>query len=1064
MKRLIVSLVIIASILLPQVPVEAKQPDYAVGVNQVVSNNMEVRYTGKRLTDNSGNQKYEYVATIYQAPIYNDDGSKVDCSWHYIDGRYEIQDNVFSVQVNGAAVTVSYNGEYMSWNPVILVDIKEYNAKDTPLLINDIINPSYISNTLEWDYGVCKRRLRVIEGLIQETWIFDKDPKGTLWIKDNVQKSSGFTYAVAPYAYDFDGNYLSINEFKQISAAELSKAVYPVTIDPTDSFVTSASDGYLYSSDVTYATVWAMANGEYINDTGTTLYVGQAKDLGAPYPYDMYRAALYFDTSSLPDGCTITAVNLSLYCQTKNAVTNYNVTVMSGMPTYPHDPLVVGDFDKTNYTSIGGSLNSTSISAAAYFNISLNTTGIGFINKVGDTKLMLRSSRDIDAIPPATAGNKQYLVLKSYEAGVGYRPYLEVSYISSGSPNIQTNDATYVTKTTARLNGYISNDGGEAVNASFNLQPWYSAGWQDCIEFTINASYVDADLSGFPVLVTGAQLNTTDTDFWSVVNSSGSDIVFTASDGVTKLNRELVSINTTAQTMECYVNVTSIDDTTDTKFYMYYNSANISLYNESNSTATWDVNYVAVYHMNDNPNTSTIQDSTVNNRDGTKVGAGEPLETTGYFNGDKAQVFDGVNDYINASISMSSTDDITLESIAKTFNTTATNTIISANVYITRQSSGPNFFSRGDNSGAMQGDLIAFSNNSYFYGAATYDQDGVNSDLNTRVNTTAGTANHYTKLCTFAYGGFIGKNSVSGSAFWNGSVSEVRVSNTYRSDAWQSASYYTLMYPTTFAPVTDVFTTTSSQSKNTGDSYYISQTGLTANTLYGYKAESTNSYGTSWGAWVLFNTTVTLMQPTNVLCNPSGTSIELIWNRGANTSNTYIRYSIGGYPNTTSEGNALPLQSGVDYVHTGLSSGTSYFYTMWGEGSGSYSASHTHIMCSTTAAGPSTTVSPLPTTNMTDWQDDPDSSALTNHPLYAVGNLEADAVLMPHNTWWMLVGMGFLVVLGLYIYTRSDRNLLAALGAMIIFGVIFSQMGIFPIWCMILFGLAGIGMGWKELR
>jgi hypothetical protein len=63
----------------------------------------------------------------------------------------------------------------------------------------------------------------------------------------------------------------------------------------------------------------------------------------------------------------------------------------------------------------------------------------------------------------------------------------------------------------------------------------------------------------------------------------------------------------------------------------------------------------------------------------------------------------------------------------------------------------------------------------------------------------------------------------------------------------------------------------------------------------------------------------------------------------------------------------------------------------------------------------------------------------------------------------MLVGMGGLVVTGLFIYTRS-RNLLAALGAMIIFGVVMANMGIFPIWVMYVFGLAGIGMSWKELR
>jgi FlaA1/EpsC-like NDP-sugar epimerase len=47
--------------------------------------------------------------------------------------------------------------------------------------------------------------------------------------------------------------------------------------------------------------------------------------------------------------------------------------------------------------------------------------------------------------------------------------------------------------------------------------------------------------------------------------------------------------------------------------------------------------------------------------------------------------------------------------------------------------------------------------------------------------------------------------------FLNTDISEIRISNTNRSAEWVDATYHTLMTPTSFAQVTDVFTTTTTQ-------------------------------------------------------------------------------------------------------------------------------------------------------------------------------------------------------------------------------------------------------------
>jgi len=1074
MRNILFLIVMLVSMCLPQLTLadSGKKGDiyaFSAGVSVVVDNNVDVTYTGKTWKEN-GNNKYEYIARISQAPIYNDDGSLVDCSWHGSEDAYIIINNVFSAQVIGAYITTTYQGQSMSWNPVVLVDSKEYVAKGSPKVLSaDPINENYNNNTLEWDYGVCVRRVRVIEGLIQETWIFDKDPKGTVWIKDNAQKSAGFTWAIAPYAYDADGNAITINQYKQVMASDMAKAVYPVTIDPTEVYVTSASDGYAHAVDpVAYATAWIQVNADDVSSGGAVSYFGQLKSGGS---YNIYRAYLYFDTSAIPDSASITAANVSIYGSGDLTTTDFNMTITNGQPTYPHDPLVVGDYDKTNYSGIGGSLNTSSFITTGYTNISLNASGISWISLVGTTKLTLRSQKDIDGTAPT---GSEYLEFSAYERGAGYRPYLEVTYSSSGVPTVTTNPATYVTKTTAQLNGYVNADGGEADTVSFNYQPWYSDGWLDCIEFTINASYVDANLTNFPVLVTGTQLNTTDPDFWTTVDVNGSDILFTASDGITKLNRELVSIDTTNESMECYVNVTAVDDTNNTKFYMYYNSANISLYNESNSVQTWDANYIAVWHMGD-LNTSAISDSTVNAQTGIKKDVDEPLAVNGNFGGDKAQQFDATDDYINISHNTNQllTTGGTIESIiyANSYNESG-GYIVDKSTGTTAQN-GYKFNIRYHANNQWAGTINAGTatygaTNSVVYSTwrsagitwnstgwmQPYSQGATTGTLTLSANPAGITTTNV--LC-------IGQRSTATDRTFDGNISEVRISNVSRSTAWVNATYTTLMLPTSFAPVTDVFTTTATQSKNTGDSWYNSVSGLTANQLYGYKAEAANSYGTSWGAWVFLNTSVTLGVPTNVSCSANSNSVTLSWVKGGNSSYTYIRYKTGGYPTSATDGNAVANQSGVNLIHTGLSSGTSYYYRLWGEDGGILSTTNVTTMCTTTAGSSVATPAPLPTVNFSGGTTTPNGSALTNNPLYTLGNQEAAAISVPQGTWWMLVGLGILIVTGLFIYTRS-RNLLLSLGAMIIAGVIMANMGMFPIWILWVFGLSGIGMSWKELR
>jgi hypothetical protein len=1058
---------ILAMLVLPVLPVDADKAvdSYAkmTGVKVVTDSNVDVTYTGKHWKED-GEDKYEYIARIHQAPIYNEDGSLVDCSWHGSEDAWVIVDNVFSAQVIGSYITVTYQGKSMSWNPVVMIDSKEYVAKGSPKVTNDILNENYHNNVLEWDYGVCVRRVRVIEGLIQETWTFSQDPKGNVWIRDYAQTQKGFDWAIEPYGYDADGNPIAVNEYKQVAASVMASAVYPVTIDPTEVFVTSASDGYTYQSHmIDYNWVRTTASASNVYGSGVMIACGQAKG------YAIYRGYVYFDTSAIPDSAVISSAILSLRGYNDYSTTNFNVVVQNGQPTYPHDPLVVGDYDYTKYSGTGSSFSTAGYSTAGYNNISLTAEGLTFLSVTGTTKLCIKSSRDIAGNTPT---GSEYITVWAYEKGAGYRPYLTVVYVSSGPPDVTSVAASYVTKTTARANGYLDSDGGEATTVWFNYWEWYDQNWSDCIEFSINASYVDSDLTNFPVLITGAQVNDSNPNFWTTVDVNGSDILFTDEDG-NKLYRELVSIDTTNMSLECYVNVTTIDDAIDTPIYMYY-GANVSTHNDSNSVQTWDNSYVGVWHFNDDPDTSTIQDSTSYGYDGTKKGANEPLEVEGRFAGDKAQYFDGSDDYISLGDNdLISTVGTWLFIVNKAVNTGGMSYIGKYSTtgdqrsYMINSDGGGTklrYYVSADGAVAITPIINnagifpvgEWTNFHTTYNGSDYIRTYKSSIL-VDTQTASIPANIFNSTADLRFG-----KAESTGTYLNGSMTEVRISNISITVDWIKAEYYSLMSPEDFCPVTDVFHETATQSKNTGDSFYSSLTGLTADTLYGFRAMGTQTQGMDYGAWLFFDTSVTLGAPSNALCNPTSSSIGLTWFKGGNTSTTFVRWKTGGYPSSTVDGTLLCNTSDIGYVHSGLTPGTTYYYRLWGQDSGEYSATNTTLICTTlagTGAGATPEAPPEPDT----WTDPVDETTIEDLPIYAIGNVFFDSFSLPHSTGWMAAAFGFVMASGFIIYSRS-KNLLVAILTVMIFSIILSIIGMLPMWAVYCFAFTSLGMSWKELR
>lgn len=419
--------------------------------------------------DKDGN--VTFTATIGELKYCEDLVTPISTQWLYNADKnvYYIKDNLYSVEVSGTSVTVTYNKESYSWNPELNIGKSIQKQTSYASLLNadtksytDPINEHYIGNTLYWQYGDnITRCLRAIEGMLIEYYTIDKMPDSDIRIVANATKSKGYTYNRPEYAYDATGKSIALASDSKssgellITLDSLKDAVFPITIDPDSSFNGTSADSSVRNHDASgYSATRTSLTGDYIEPLIT---IGQYYDILNWTGYYIWRGAVYFDTSSLPDDCTVLSANIYLRALNLKASTSFNITVMQGTSsTYPHSPLTTSDYGLSYYTGNGGTLTTVGLLQNSYNTLSLNATGCGWINKTGITKFMLVSSRDIAGNTPS---GEEWVDFRTYESGVGYRPYITITY--SVVPTItNSTGASEITDTTAQLNGVLTDTGG----------------------------------------------------------------------------------------------------------------------------------------------------------------------------------------------------------------------------------------------------------------------------------------------------------------------------------------------------------------------------------------------------------------------------------------------------------------------------------------------------------------------------------------------------------------------------------------------------------------------------
>jgi RHS repeat-associated protein len=411
--------------------------------------------------------------------------------------------------------------------------------------------------------------------------------------------------------------------------------------------------------------------------------------------------------------------------------------------------------------------------------------------------------------------------------------------------------------------------------------PAAAQGWANgCLNrrpITIDHSKVpNTDQANFAVLISGtySYLATT-ANGGNVMNANGYDILFASdANGLNPLPFEQESYDPATGTIVYWVKLPTVSHTADAVFYMFYGNSSISA-NQSNKTAVWDSSYKGVWHL---PNGTSLSanDSTNNGNNGTIRSA---TATNGAIDG--AASLSGSGQYIDVGNlpSLQITGNaLTIETWIKTSeaNPSQWERIVVKetpgnydpySAFILLRYAGTNLVNFGRSTGGAGTGIGVSTASSLTMGAwthvvGTYDGSQLkiyfNGNLDGQVSATG-------NIVATSQNVVFGGDTTAGGENFNGSIDEVRISNSARSADWIATEYKNQSSPSTFYTLGSVaqgtmslsITGLSPSTASPGDSVVIQGTNFGA--TQGVSTASLN--GTSLAAQTWSNTAINVIVP-----------------------------------------------------------------------------------------------------------------------------------------------------------------------------------------------------------
>ncbi len=393
----------------------------------------------------------------------------------------------------------------------------------------------------------------------------------------------------------------------------------------------------------------------------------------------------------------------------------------------------------------------------------------------------------------------------SYQIGATNSP---ASYGATGLPaGLSVNTSTGLisgTPASAALGTWnvtlSATNGSGTGNANLNLTiqaagsgpPWYNSSWAHRKQVTIAHTQVSggAALTNFPVLYSVAG----DANLAAEAQPSGNDLLFTASDGVTKLNHQIESYNSSTGQLVAWVQIPALSNSADTVIYIYYGNASAS--SQQNPTGTWDSSYSGVWHLPDGT-TLSANDSTANGNNGV---ISSPVATGGEIGGGAS--FNGSSDGISFN---------PIGNLVQTYTAEFWVNSSFPHPYMTILGGASSF---NDIYFDGSGNAIAVDNGTSFRAYSTAIVTGVGVPSNTW--TSLAVTRSGSGISVYKNGALVGSGTFStpynaanfaemgngsGINFYGGKLDEVRISSSVRSAGWIQTEFNNESSPASFLSV-----------------------------------------------------------------------------------------------------------------------------------------------------------------------------------------------------------------------------------------------------------------------
>ncbi|MFA6416285.1 MAG: hypothetical protein WCW56_02230 [Candidatus Paceibacterota bacterium] len=204
------------------------------------------------------------------------------------------------------------------------------------------------------------------------------------------------------------------------------------------------------------------------SSNGTQVYVYLTSDYGGYY--ELWRVFLPFNTSNIPSDAIISSANLNLMINYKYTIADgYNYFRVVQTSQDSNSTLANGDYSKCgslDAPTAGASdtnMSSVTVSTSVYNTVALNSTGLSWIKKSGQTSscgvsagwtcLGIRDGHDVTDQNIAMEGASGISFATSELIGTSQDPYLDVTY-SVVMPSVKINGGTMnINGGTVKVNG-----------------------------------------------------------------------------------------------------------------------------------------------------------------------------------------------------------------------------------------------------------------------------------------------------------------------------------------------------------------------------------------------------------------------------------------------------------------------------------------------------------------------------------------------------------------------------------------------------------------------------------